>query len=62
MSSLHTHTLSKLDTAESLGKHGTGEAVHEVWHMILGDKKIIIFMEGFVEERDKLLVCGRCCT
>ena len=30
--------------------------------MILGEQKIIIFMDGLVEESDKLLACGRCCT
>ena len=32
MSSLHTHTLSKLDTTLEGGKHGTGEAVHSGPH------------------------------
>ena len=32
ISSLHTHTLSKLDTAKSPGKHGTGEAMHSGPH------------------------------
>ena len=26
----------------------------------IGRQRIIIFMEGFVEESDKLLACGRC--
>ena len=34
----------------SPGKHGTCEAVHEVWHMILGDRKLSFSWKGLLKK------------